>query len=423
MNYITILILISSFISTLTFGVDLQGVHTQGFIPHQQLSTTQAVVSPSCTPSNSIAVISEMPKIVFPKGGVNEYEERNTGLLQPAAVLHALRELKLVKSVRDYTVIRIDGGWASEAVYKITGPKGRPGFILKALKWVNEKIVHRQDFSPTRELLNLAYLKENKVHQRLNRQINPDFPEIILNEKSFSYIDSNSMRRFVTIYPLAKGRDLVDQINWKKKGEIDSKDRKMLIRVGKSIGLMHFHLATPSAQKMLDPNKLHFRDFKTLTHKDLHLGNIIYDPSTTTVSLIDCADMAESLSTPNNFMDDLIDLFYQVKYNSITVKTEELNTSNQILESFVEGYVSAFSPEIQVALREFIMARFKTATITFHQATANHIICRDKGKRYTPPKHPWMDNYMKRLKALSNAELQVQLGYLSGDQWILEIRG
>ena len=102
-------------------------------------------------------------------------------------------------------------------------------------------------------------------------------------------------------------------------------------------------MSTPETKKSLLGGKVNLAAFKTITHGDLHLGNIFYDDKAHQVTLIDVASMADTLTDKMSPLQDISDICLSIKpFNK---------KSPEGAQSFVKGYASAFPEASQAGLK------------------------------------------------------------------------
>jgi tRNA A-37 threonylcarbamoyl transferase component Bud32 len=254
------------------------------------------------------------------------------------------------------------GGFFSRQIYDVkisplyAVDPNNTRFIIKLIGWGNikdsDKIKSRDQPTPIKEIqdLNLTKQELGATFKKLERE-NPFFPKIALHNTTFYYFDTTGRKNYLTVLPIAQG------ISAKKLTEnltpSSTKLDDIMTKIGRALGEFHYNLASEEQKNNLSSTSL-FNNFKTITHGDFHLGNVLIDMDT--ISFIDNASIAESLRDPQSPFIDIIRLYSIFLYlNNPNKSTQIFSTIKHSFLSFIQGYIEAYPTNERELIRKSIL--------------------------------------------------------------------
>lgn len=254
------------------------------------------------------------------------------------------------------------GGFFSRQIYDVkVSPShaitpNNTRFIIKLIGWGNikdgDKIKSRDQPTPIKEIqdLNLVRQELESTFKKLESE-NPFFPKIALHSTTFYYFDTTGRKNYLTVLPVAQG------ISAKKLTEnltlSSTKLDDIMTKIGRALGEFHYNLASEEQKHNLSSTSL-FNNFKTITHGDFHLGNVLIDVDT--ISFIDNASIAESLRDPQSPFIDIIRLYSIFLYlNNPDKSTQIFTTVKHSFLAFIQGYIEAYPINERELIRKSIL--------------------------------------------------------------------
>lgn len=239
--------------------------------------------------------------------------------------------------------IKPGGEFLPKYVFKVLKNKRtfRPVPGLKAPEVVKEAIEKGQHGFAGR--LGIRGMFRPKSFPRDLRPFLGQLPRFCLVEKYIVYTDPKGIAHYIEVIHAAGGINGVDFIS-----------SRTLAREGmKALGIA---LATFHRSLMMTPLDADPREWRTIAHGDLHLGNVFWNPRTKRVFFIDNESVAENPPTgsPIDF-----DLFWPSFRALWTVNRGLFGGDDQLLGSlitFFNSYISVYPADIQPVLRHYIYA-------------------------------------------------------------------
>ncbi|MBX3486397.1 MAG: hypothetical protein KF798_00630 [Candidatus Paracaedibacteraceae bacterium] len=277
-------------------------------------------------------------------------------------------------------IITRTGGFFSQAIYEViltpeyaTNPDNAH-FIIKQIGWGNikegDKVKKRTQATPIREIqdLNLVRQELGATFTRLQSD-NPLFPKMALHNTTFFYFDTSGRKNYLTVMPIAQGTSA--QTLAKKNQSSPQEFDKIMAQTGRSLGEFHYQLASDKQKEEL-ASSLDFNTFRTVTHGDFHLGNILI--SGDIVSFIDNASIADSLKEAQSPFIDIIRLYSMSLY--IYNSNSDMETFRMIKHSFlpfIHEYIEAYPSNERESIQKTILNMLETFD-TLVKENAQHII-------------------------------------------------
>jgi hypothetical protein len=285
---------------------------------------------------------------VLKQMGAVQMDEASIMKILPESVLN----IGNLYQSNDFIIKRVSGGNFSDQIYIVTLKNKEKKYVLKIMKPLIGKVKSRQDETPERELQNL---KRIKVFIESKGEKDPDFPDISTAEDVFFYMETAGFKRHIAVLPIAEGEEMKDLFASVFKNSKSSNSSEELspeevfleaaYNLGKQIAKFHYWLASPEVRNQVKKGIHSLDDFKTVTHRDLHFGNIFYNKKTKKIALIDVNGMINTIVQPRSVKQDLARLYSMTNLQDtvgMPLTPDNKKILNNIFEKFAQGYGDAF---------------------------------------------------------------------------------
>jgi len=244
----------------------------------------------------------------------------------------------------------IRGGSFSAKMYQasITKPVKKPIFFLKISRPTTPD--QREDSAARLKKLQESNIGRLGIETRYadSHLLIPrkDLPNIVWLEKIYYYLDKNNKSHTIELSHSAKGQQVYSILEDFSNAPLQ---KKCLHAIGTAIGsfqqaFMDYHGHSHSS----DANK-----WTTVGHKDLHVGNIFFDPKTSKVSFIDVETMRDGCS----LWDDIDYLLFIKNIAHGFIEYEHFSWWSlwaQYCLEFFKGYIESFPNHQKAAVAQYL---------------------------------------------------------------------
>ncbi|MGE0010398.1 MAG: ankyrin repeat and protein kinase domain-containing protein [Candidatus Babeliales bacterium] len=247
----------------------------------------------------------------------------------------APESLKKIAKARSMLDVAKTAHWANEQLFMVTSENGNQ-YILKEIKYT---------MKPKEEI---ARLERAYNSLRLEPYIHPEKKNNLSLILARTYLKYNDGKRdhYLVLMSKAKGNSLQSVME-----QVKSQSSQAAMDLASQA---YYDLGAAMARFYKQYGALN----KTVIHKDLHAGNIFYDPKSRLVTLIDNEGFARSLEEPRSISEDLSKLFVLSPRIMERGNPDFFQGNKELLKrwyavaltSFIFGFIRTYDKSEQLAI-------------------------------------------------------------------------